>query len=156
VHIQPVSRILGGIGGGRRRPVFLGRRLRCILCRDHDCSDTQKAEKSNGRYPNVFSCVHVSHSFAASLPRLLCVLMSEFLPPHFIPRQGGNFQSFRQWPSRTMLRFQFGTWTTRLRVPLGTLWQLRRLLGVRPGANESSSSSASVISEIVSSPSRTM
>ena len=42
------------------------------------------------------------------------------------------------------------------REPSGTLWQLRRLRGVRPGAKESSSSSASLISEMVSIPSRTM
>src|SRR6267378_716503 len=74
---------------------------------------------------------------------------------HFITGAGGKFQRF-QCPSRTKLRFQFGISTMRFRVPLGTLWQLSRLLGVRPGANDNSSSSASLISEIVSTPSRTI
>src|SRR2546427_11100896 len=111
--------------------------------------------KPMARTQTCFRAFIVSSLFSGLLPHLYFVPVSG-LRPHFIPGLGEELKGFCQWLSRTTFRFQFGISTTRFRVPLGTLWQLSRLVGVRPGANESSSSSASLISEIVSRPSRTI
>src|SRR2546426_2100335 len=127
----------------------------CCGCAAMDTTPAHKTPRRPiAKTQTCFRAFIVSSLFSGLLPHLYFVPVSG-LRPHFI-RLAEELKRFSQWPSRTTFRFQFGISTTRFLVPLGTLWQLSRLLGVRPGANDSSSSSASLISEIVSRPWRTI
>ena len=107
--------------------------------RSHTLRHTRRKEDQYCLIQTCFRAFMVSHSLAASWPRLFILYQVVGVAATFYTWGGAVISNEfvvtgRQCPSRTALRFQFGIWTTRFRRPIGNTLAAEAAVGRKAGS----------------------